>query len=134
MTGFVSAIANLFHSAANNVRDAALTPEQLEFRENGKRVLEMIKVASIVAAIGAFFLFAIFPKIFVLVLAATVAFAATEVHKVADNLLEMLNKAAVEFRARTNKESFYKQFEKNTFIVGTILRGIDPPLEGFVLA
>jgi hypothetical protein len=134
MSGLINAFASLFHGAANNIRNAALNPEQLEFRENSKRVLEMVKVASIVTTIAAVFLFAIFPKIFMLVFAGTVAFAASEVHKVADNLLEMLKKAAVEIKARSNKENCIDQIAKNTFIVGPLLRAIDPPFDGLILA
>lgn len=134
MSALINAFTSLFHSAANNIRDVGLTQEQLEFREKSKQALEMVKVASIVATIATFFLFAILPKIFILFLAGTVAFAASEVHKVADNLLEMLQKAAVEIKARSTKDNCIAQIAKNTFIVGPILRAMDVPFTGLVYA
>lgn len=127
MSGILEAMGNMFHNGANAVRQAALTPEEIEGREKGKRALEMVKIASIVSAIGALFFLGIFPKVFTLVLAGVVAFGAFEVYKFAENILEMLNKAAVELTARSSKENLISQLSKNTLLIGPILRAIDPP-------
>lgn len=132
MVGFLGQIGNMFQNGANAVRAAVLTPEELKARENGKRSLELIKVASIVSAIGALFFLGIFPNIFTLVLAGVVAFGAFEVYKVAENVLEMLKMATVEYTARSSKDNLIDQLGKNTFIISPILRAINPSFDGIL--
>jgi hypothetical protein len=106
------------------LREATLTPQQIEDRNNGKRFLEMIKVASVVSAIGSLFLAAIFFNAFTIALAGVVSFSATEVYKAADNILEILNKAAVELVARSSKANLLDQVGKNTFALGPFLQSL----------
>ncbi len=113
-------------SAANAVRDARLTEEQRAGREHGKQLLEMVKIASIISVIVGLFLFSVFPSIFSFVSVGIFAFVASEVHKMADNLLEVLQQATVELAVSNSKEAFLAQMTKNTFLIGPILRVIDP--------
>jgi hypothetical protein len=125
MAGIVNALRNMFNDGANVVRQAALTPEQIQSRNDGKRLLEMVKVAAIVSAIATFFLTAIFPNLFTLLLSATVAFGASEVYKGAENILEILNKAAVELVARSSKEDLINQVTKETFVLGPFIKSLN---------
>ncbi len=133
MAGIVNALRNMMNDGANAVRQAALTPEQIEQRNNGKRLLEMIKVASIVTAVSTLFFAAIFPNIFTAVLAGVVAFGASEVYKAAENILEILNKAAVELVARSSKENLLNQVGKNTFALGPFIKSLHLNVEQLLL-
>jgi hypothetical protein len=124
MAGIIDGLRNMFHGGANAIREAALTPQQIEDRNKGKRLLEMIKVAAVVSAIGSLFLAAIFFNAFTIVLAGVVSFTNTEVYKTADNILEILNKGAVELVARSSKANLLDQVCKNTFAMGPFLRSL----------
>jgi hypothetical protein len=133
MAGIVNAMREMFNGGANAVRQAALTPEQIRDRDNGKRLLEMIKVAATVTALATIFLFAIFPNLFTAAIVGVTAFGATEVYKAADNVLEILNKALVELEARSSKEKLLDQVCKNTFVLGPFLRSLNLNVDGLLL-
>jgi len=134
MAGFIEAVGNMFQNGANAVRQAALTPEQIENRNKGKQLLEMVKLASIVSVIGALFFVGIFPMIFTVVLASVIAFCAHELFQAAENVLEILNKATVEFDARSSQENLFKQVSKNTIVLGPLLRAVNPPCDKILFA
>lgn len=133
MAGIVNALRNMMNNGANAVREAALTPEQIQDRNNGKRLLEMIKVASIVTAVTTLFFVAIFPNIFTAVLAGVIAFGASEVYKAAENILEILDKAAVELVARSSKENLLSQVGKNTFVLGSFIKSLHLNVESLLI-
>lgn len=127
MSGISKALSSLFYSAPKNVLDPHQTPEEdLKFRKDSTKILDVLKIASVVTTIAAFFIFAIFPNIFFLVLAGTLAFATTEIHKAADNILEIFDQTAVEAKALSSRENCIAQIAKNTYIVGPILRVFSP--------
>ena len=129
----IKTLADMFQGGVDAVRNAALSPQDTKSRKNAETSLEMIKQIAVVCSIASVFFFTIFPALFTLFSAGLTCFAASEVHKVCNNLLEMLRSAMVEGAARVTKESFYKQFEKDTYVAGSILRSLDPDLKGFVL-
>jgi hypothetical protein len=126
MKGILNSFSNLFNGAANQLRDGVLPPRELEARNTGKSLLEMVKVACGISVVAALFFLSIFPSIFTLVLTGMTGLGAHETYRLADNILEMLNKFTTEVWARASKQNLNQQLGKDTLIAGTILRGLDP--------
>ncbi len=132
MSGLFDAIANGLHATANRVREASLTTEELEFRTQAKRGLEFIKVASLVAVFANLFFVAMLPCVFNIFLLAAVSFGAYEIYNVANNVVEMLEKSAVEVVARCSRENLIAQVTKNTFVAKSIINIINPNLDKII--
>lgn len=126
MSSFFDALSNVFHRTANGIRDASLSPEELKVRDETKRGLEIAKLAAIVATVVFAIFFAIFPCLFTALLTLLVGFCAWEATKVANNYLEILNKAVTEASVKLDKNAFYDQLVKGTFVAGPVIRAIDP--------
>lgn len=129
MSGFLDGISNLLHKGANFVRDVQLSPEEIRGREETKRFLEMVKLASVVVVVTKVLLFVIFPNLFTLCLLPLVGIGARDVIKVADNYLEIFDSYALELQVSVSRRAILDQLTKNTWIIGTILRILVPPGE-----
>lgn len=89
-------------------------------------VLEVTKIACVVASIACAYLFALNPTALVFFKAGVSIGAFTEIYKMAANWQQIFNNTAIRLFASTSDEAFVNQLGKNTFLMGPILKLIYP--------
>lgn len=120
------AIVHGAQAAANQIRDAQLSPREIQERENLKRALEAIKLASIVTSVTSFFFFAVFPSLFTFGMAVLVAYSSFEVYNILTNYKEILDDATMEAQVRLSRQNLVTQLTKSAPIARSILGIINP--------
>jgi hypothetical protein len=123
MSSISSELSSLYFSAQNTVCDLRNPSEQNhQVREGLITILDMAKVALVITTIATFFIFSFIPNIFLLILAGTLAFTTTEIHKITNNTIEMFDHPITKTKAFASREKCIAQIAKNTLITGPILR------------
>jgi hypothetical protein len=119
-------LAEILSHLPNAVRDQSLSESEIRGRQEGRQLLSVVMVASVVVSAVFFLFFAALPNLFTFSLFAIVGFISYEVIQCCRNFAEILDDAQVEVKARISRRALIDQLSKNTLTVKTFLNLIPP--------
>lgn len=125
MASILGGIKGAFYSVMNGVRDHALSPDEKQARAISKIALKVLQVTAVIFGLLSVYHLVIAPSLIKFIVAPLAVILAHEIYQVAENCLEILNKAAVEMRVREDEEYAIKQLTQNTIVLGAIVDTID---------